>query len=157
MGRQSSLHTKFIRAIRQSAPAGVAVLLILVVGSVLLTGLTLLWRSASLSVESALICYRTRRNFYAVEGLALYGLALIRNRSIPLEKIKLKPQVIYQANWPQGQLSIGRLVASYNPKIKELVVQASLFDGTDLEPINRTQIICNVGIDGKLSIREWEN
>lgn len=134
---------------------GSALLLVVTLTSITLIGTYVLWRSASTSFEGAMFRYKAKRQFYATESLAMYGIALIKHKLIDLSKIKPNKSVlIYQGRWPKGKETIGKLYLNYNPKDKKVDLQASLFDDSQLEPIAAVTLVCKEDA-GKFKILKW--
>jgi len=123
--------------------AGTAILVVILTTAILLTGLTVLWRSASLSYESAMLHYRAKKYFYANESLILYGIALLKGNA--LEKFLIehkKPVNIYKGSWPLNSPTWGELNLNYNQKSKQITFWANLFNNDHLEPLVKTQVVC---------------
>jgi hypothetical protein len=136
---------------------GSAILLVVIISSILLIGTTALWRSASLSFESAIYCYKAQKTFYAAESLAIYGIAMIKNNLITINKLKPNKDIlIYQGSWPKQSKTNGRLVVQYDPKTKIINLKADVFDSNYLEPIASTSLVCTQKKDSFI-INEWVN
>ena len=122
---------------------GSATLVIVIISAALLLSTTALWRGVSLSLESALHCYRAKKHYCAAQSLAMYGIALLKNRVIALDAIKpLKDVVIYKGPWPKGSKTFGHLLVNYNPKQNLFKICAKLFDGNGWEPIMTANVEC---------------
>lgn len=136
---------------------GVATLLIIMLSSILLIGLMASWRTASLSVESALLCHKLRKEQYAVESLLMYGLGLIKSESINLSQLTPKIETkLYQGRWPLGQVTSGILSATYSAKEGRLVLTGQLFNDDSLIPIKSAQTICQIRPDSQLIVQSWQ-
>lgn len=138
--------------------SGTAVLLVVLVASILITGVTVLWRSAAQSFESAMHYYRARKNFYACESLALYGAALFKSNLILSDNLPLnnKSALLYKGAWPKGSQNWGELVVSYDRKTEQIDLLAKLFSNMHLEPIAITRILLKKA-NKSFQVLSWKN
>lgn len=142
------------------AKAGSALLLIMFVTAVLLIGLVALWRFASLSYEGAMQNYRAKRNFYACESLALYGICLIKQDLINLTQSASdkndKSIVIYDGHWPKAATTLGTIGLRYDAQSKQIALQVNLFGNAHVQPVANTYIWCQKQ-SGHIQILNWQN
>ena len=142
---------------------GTALLLVLIITSLLLTGTYTLWRASALAWEGALESEQVQRRFYLVEGLALTGIARIKGHQLDLATLPEGRVVpIYQGPWPDCTSKNawqGQLLARWAPKTQILRLQARIFESQSLAPVSQWTIVCQLqGLDviilecGQLSI-----
>ncbi len=136
---------------------GSALLIIVLICTILLTSLTVLWRSAALSYESAMINYQHKKRVYACESLIWYGIGLIKKELVPMAQIPTdQPYLIYQGNWPKTSQTWGILNVEYNHKNKQIHLSAKLFGSTHLAPISVLSVVCKQ-VDHKFIILNWQD
>lgn len=136
---------------------GTALLVVVFVTTILITGSFMLWKTVALSYEGAMWHYRAKRQFYATESLALYGIALLKSRLILEEKLsEAKLVTIYRGNWPKQKQTWGELQISCDHKNKIFKLMANLFGNDHIRPISVTQVICKKN-DKNLTILSWVN
>ena len=136
---------------------GTALLIVVFVMTILLTGMVMLWRNVALSYEGAMWHYRAKRQFYANESLALYGMALIKSGLVTIKQLpaeKLTP--IYKGHWPKTSQTWGELGASYDSKKRQFTLRAQLFGNDHLAPMITTSVTCQK-IDKTMKVLTWEN
>lgn len=137
--------------------SGSALLITILVCTILLTSLTIIWRSAALSYESAMINYQHKKQVYACESLILYGIGLFRQKLIDITRIKPnQPYLIYQGNWPKTSSIWSCLYVEYNDKSKQIKLNAKLFGKQHLAPICTLSVICKQ-VDQKVLILNWQD
>ncbi len=138
---------------------GSMLLMILLLSAILLTGLTMQWRSVSMAWEGATMTYLSKKDFYHVESLLRYGIGLFKGELIRLDQLNQNQLVsIYQGTWPKGnQQRIGRLWANYQPKEMRLELKAELFGNNQLAPIASAQALITTNAQDMWRILSWKN
>lgn len=136
---------------------GTALLVTIFVTMILLTGMFMLWRTVALSYEGAMWHYRAKRQFYASESLACYGMALIKSKLVLAEQLPdEKLTFIYRGNWPKKAQTWGELLAGYDRKKRSFTLQARLFGNDHVRAVAMTQVVCKK-TDKLMTVLNWKN